>query len=437
MKARLCVLGLGYVGLPTAVVFASKGFSVVGVDVDERKVDLVNKGISYLHEQHLNEMLRDAVSRGTLKATTDAVSAVRNSEAVIIAVNTPVRGDVVDLSQLESALEYVRRALRVGSLVAIESTVPPGTTAGLVKRTLEESGLRAEEDFYLAYVPERVAPGRAIEELLTVPRVVGGVGPKSTQKAIELYSNVNQRLYATDATTAEFVKLIENSFRDLNIAFANLLALISERLGVDVYEAIKLANTHPRVNVHKPGPGVGGPCLTKDPYMLFKTGKGVFGSDIILLARRINDYMPLHTIKIIKTALRENGISIKGARIAILGAAYKGGVGDTRESPSGIVVRELLNAGADVIVYDPYTSESFGAKRVSSLEEAFKETDAVVVVTDHPEFKQVDLSGVGKLMRHKIIVDGRRVFDPYVAHGEGFKYYGIGFGKRLTFNDNS
>jgi UDP-N-acetyl-D-mannosaminuronic acid dehydrogenase len=426
---RASVIGLGYVGLPTAVVFASRGFSVVGVDVDAGRVEAVNSGRCYLREPGLDVLLRDAVSKGFLRATTEAVKAARESDAVVIAVPTPVRDGVADLSYLREALLAVREGLHKGLLVVIESTIPPGTTVGFAKPLLEESGLRVEEDFYLAHVPERIAPGRAIEELLNMPRVVGGVGPRSTEKALELYSRVNAKPLPTDATTAEFVKLIENTYRDLNIAYANLLALMAERLGIDVYEAIRLANTHHRVNIHMPGAGVGGPCLTKDPYMLASVLPGFWGTELIKLARRINEYMPRHTVEIIEKALGDIGVSIKDARIAILGIAYKGGVDDTRESPAKYVVRELLEKGASVIVYDPYTTESFGAERAGSLEEAIREADTIVIITDHPEFKNIDLDKASKLVRHRVIIDGRRVVEPHQAVKHGFKYYGVGYGR--------
>jgi len=426
---KMAVIGLGYVGLPTAVVFASKGFSVIGVDVDTGKVEAVSSGRCYLREPGLDTLLRDAVSKGFLRAITDAVKAVRESDAVIIAVPTPVRDGVADLSYLKEALLAVREGLHRGLLVVIESTIPPGTTVNFVKPLLEESGLRVEEDFYLAHVPERIAPGRAIDELLNMPRVVGGAGLRSTEKAVELYSRVNPKLLPTDATTAEFVKLVENTYRDLNIAYANLLALMAEKLGIDVYEAIRLANTHHRVSIHMPGAGVGGPCLTKDPYMLASIIPEFWGTELIKLARRINEYMPKHTVDIVEKALKDNGLSMVGARVAVLGVAYKGSVDDIRESPAKYVVRELLGRGARVIVYDPYTSESFGAERASSLEEAIKDADVIVIVTDHPEFKNIDLDIIAKLVKHRIVVDGRRVIEPYQATKHGFRYYGIGYGR--------
>jgi UDP-N-acetyl-D-mannosaminuronic acid dehydrogenase len=425
----ISIIGLGRVGLPTAVIFASKGYKVVGVDVDIDKVRAVNNGKCYIREPGLDVLLREAVSKGFLKATTNTLEAVNESEAVIITVPTPVRDGVIDLSYLRGALEAVREGLRRGLLVVVESTVPPGTTVGFVKPFLEGSGFRVEEDFYLAHVPERIAPGRAVEELLSMPRVVSGVGPRSTEKAIELYSRVNPRLLPTDATTAEFVKLAENAYRDLNIAFANLLALIAERLGIDVYEAIRLANTHKRVNIHMPGAGVGGPCLTKDPYMLASIISDFWGSELIRVARKINEYMPIHTVGIVEKALRDAELDVEGARITVLGAAYKGGVDDIRESPSKYVVRELLARGSKVIVYDPYTNESFGAERASSLEDAVNGSDALVIVTDHSEFKNLDLDIIGRFMRHRIVVDGRRVIEPHQAVKHGFRYYGVGYGR--------
>ena len=426
---RICVVGLGYVGLPTAVIFASKGFSVIGVDVDGEKVMAVNSGRCYIKEPSLDVLLRDAVSKGLLRATTDVIEAVKQHDAVVIAVPTPVKEDVADLSYLRDALEAVKRGLRKGMLVVIESTIPPGTTVGLAKPLLEESGLRVEEDFYLAHVPERIAPGRAIHELLHEPRVVGGVGPRSTEKALELYRKVNPNLYPTDATTAEFVKLIENTFRDLNIAFANLLALMTEKLGVDVHEAIKLANTHPRVNIHFPGAGVGGPCLTKDPYMLSSIADDVYGRELIQTARKINDYMPLHMVELILKAIKEEGLEAKHVKIAILGTAYKSGVNDTRASPAEKIIKELSKKGFSLTAYDPYTNETFGTETANSLEDAVRDADIVVIVTDHKEFKSADWSRIGALMKHKIIVDGRRIIEPHAAIEMGFRYYGVGFGR--------
>ena len=427
---KIAVFGLGYVGLPTAVIFSSSGFNVIGVDIDKEKVELLNNGRSYIREPHLEELLKEAVSKGAFKATLDGNKAVREANAIVIAVPTPERHGTIDLTFLQKALEVIRNNLRRGTLVIVESTIPPGTTLNFIKPYLEESGLKVEEDFFLAHVPERIAPGKAIDELVNVPRVVGGVGPKSTKKAFELYSHVNQNLLVTDVTTAEFVKIIENTYRDLNIAYANLLALIAEKIGIDVNEAIRLANTHPRVNIHSPGAGVGGPCLTKDPYFLIMVGKGIPGIELIKASRMINDNMPYHMVNLVIKALRENNVLIQKAKVAVLGVAYKGGVDDTRESPAKIIIRELLNKGINVVVWDPYSEETFGAERARSLEAAVKNSDAIVIVTDHPEFRQISLEDVGKIMRTKVIVDGRRIVCPKKSTSLGFKYYGVGFGRR-------
>ena len=425
----VAVIVVGRVGLVVAVVFAHAGYRLHGVDVETKIIDFVNAGRGYIREPYLNEMLRDAVARGLLSATSDAVAAVRQSDAVIIAVPTPGKNGVVDLTYLREALGAVRKGIHRDMLIVIESTIPPGTTVGIAKPMLEETGMKVSRDIYLAHVPERIAPGKAVEELLNAPRVVGGADPRSTEKAIQLYSKVNPHLQPTDATTAEFVKLAENTYRDLNIALANLLALMAERLGIDVYEAIRLANTHPRVNIHMPGAGVGGPCLTKDPYMLASTAPDFWGTELIRIARRIDDHMPTHTVNIVEKALADAGLSVIGAKIAVLGAAYKGGVDDTRESPAKYVVQKLLEKGADVVVYDPYTPETFGARPAKTLEEAAKDADALVIVTDHPEFKKLDLVTLAALMRHRIIIDGRRAVEPHAAAAHGFTYYGVGYGK--------
>ncbi|MEM4488855.1 MAG: nucleotide sugar dehydrogenase [Desulfurococcaceae archaeon] len=430
MHEIICVMGLGYVGLPTAIIFANNGYKVIGVDINEFKISMIGRGKPYIKEPGLDNLLRKAVSEGRLTATSSIEEALDSCNIVLIDVPTPVNGGVVDLSYVVNISQAVAMKLREDMLVVIESTVPPGTTNELVRDMLERgSGLKVEEDFYLAHVPERIAPGRAIEELLHAPRVIGGVGPRSTERALEVYGRVNPNLLPTDATTAEFIKLVENTFRDLNIAFANLIALIAEKLGIDVYEAIRLANTHPRVNIHWPGAGVGGPCLTKDPCMLASLLPDFWGVELVKISRRINEFMPYHMVEIVERAAGLEGLDPSLSKVAILGATYKGGVDDTRESPARVVVVELAKRFKEVVVHDPYTRESFGAKYSENLEEAVKDADMIVVVTDHPEFKHLDLNELGGLARHRIIVDGRRVFEPSKAISAGFKYYGVGYGR--------
>jgi UDP-N-acetyl-D-mannosaminuronic acid dehydrogenase len=321
-------------------------------------------------------------------------------------------------------------------LVVLSSTVPPGTMQTLVKPKLESlSGLKADIDFYLAYVPERIAPGNTLKEFVESPRLVGGVGPNSTKIAAELFRTVCRTVIETDASTAEIAKLAENTFRDINIAYANQLALICEQQGVDVKKVIELANTHPRVNIHTPGPGVGGPCLTKDPYLLLHLSKLV-DHDIIKTARKINDYMPKHMVKLTLQALKNTGKDIKGSKIAILGTAYKANVDDPRESPSKPIIQELTKLGAKVKAHDPQCKETFGAERANSLQEALKDSDCIIVVTDHIEFKNLDLQEIKMLMNdNPAIIDGRRRVNPHEAEKLGFIYYGVGFGNQGTNNE--
>lgn len=428
---RLAVLGAGYVGLPTAALFADAGFHVVALDLKLEVIKAVNNGVSSINEPGLSELISRNVKAGRLKATLNSTETLSQKDAVIISVQTPIdKNKKPNLCFLTKALESVGKHTRKRMLVVVSSTVPPGTMLEKAKPSLESlSGLKAETEFYLAYVPERIAPGKALEEFVESPRLVGGVGPNSTQVAAELFRTVCKKVIETDASTAEVAKLAENTYRDVNIAFANELALLCEKRGVDVMEAIKLANTHPRVNIHKPGPGVGGPCLPKDPYLLLHSSKNM-SNDIIKAARKINDHMPKHIVKLTLQAIKKAGKNVKGGKIAILGAAYKSDVDDSRLSPSEPIIHELVCLGAEPNIYDPRCNSSFGAKRAKSLKEAINGSDCLVIVTDHTEFKNLDLTEIKQLMNDKpAIIDGKRIINPKQAEKHGFIYYGVGYSK--------
>jgi len=431
---HIAVLGAGYVGLPTAALFADAGFHTTIVDLKPKNVKAVNSGKAPINEPGLNELISRTVQAGRLKAILNSAEALPQSGALIISVQTPInRRRKPNLSFLTKALEDVGKTLRERMLLVISSTLPPGTMLGMVKPKLESlSGLEAESQLYLAYVPERIAPGKALKEFVESPRLVGGIGPNSTKIAAELFRTVCKKVIETDATAAEIAKLAENTFRDINIAFANQLALICEQHGVDAKEAIKLANTHPRVNIHTPGPGVGGPCLPKDPYLLtYKTSLKT--QNLIKTARKINDYMPKHIVKLILQALKNTGKDIKKSKIAILGTAYKVDVDDSRGSPSKPIIKELIRLGAKVIAYDPHCSETFGAQKAKSLKNTVEKADCTIIVTDHKEFKKLNLQEIKTLMNDKpAIIDGRRIINPHEAEKLGFIYYGIGYGKQAT-----
>ena len=427
---RLTVLGAGYVGLSTATMFAEAGFSVVAVDVNHEVVKLVNKGISPIKEPRLQELVKRNVVANRLKALLNSQVDLRKAEAVIISVQTPIyKNKKPNLSFLNKALKSVGCGCHEGMLVIVSSTIPPGTMVNFVKPRLEAlTNLSAESDFYLAYVPERIAPGRTLQEFVESPRLVGGIGPNSTRVASELFKAVCKNVIETDATVAEVAKLAENTFRDVNIAFANQLALICEHYGIDVKKVIKLANTHPRVAIHNPGPGVGGPCLPKDPYLLIS---GVKSSrrDLVRTARRINDSMPSHVVEMALLALKDAGKEVRNVKVTVLGTAYKADVADSRLSPANPIIRRLLRLGIKVTAYDPYCQESFGAEMARDLHCAVRDSDCIIVVTDHAEFKKVDLKLLRSEFKEKpIIIDARRVFDPNIAKTFGFKYYGLGYG---------
>ncbi len=431
--ARIAVVGLGRVGLPTAAMFAHAGYHVTGADINKERVNVISSMKCPFKESGLNELIERVVKNGKLKATTDTVQAVREAEIAIICVQTPVTKDKKpNLTYLKTACEDVAIGLSKGKLVVVESSVPPGTMKNLVARTLERgSGLTCGEDFWLAYCPETMAPGRALQEFVENPRVVGGYNSESAEIATELFRRIAEgKIAITDCMTAEVAKLAGNTFRDVNIAFVNELALICEQIGVDVMEVIKLVSMHPRAkNVHRPGCGVGGPCLIKDPYLLLHLVKEQgFKSRVIESSRELNNEMPDHTVKLIIKALNEAGKNAKNSKVVVLGSAYKGGVDDATDSPAERIIRNLMKSGAEVVVYDPYSDESFGAEKAGNLMKAVEGADCIVVATDHKIFRELELEEIKALMTESpVIVDGRRIVNLTKAKKQGFRYSGIGY----------
>jgi len=407
---KLCVLGLGYIGLPTAAMFATHGIQVVGVDVNGEVVDTLNNGDVHIHEPGLKTLVAAARKSCSLRIAT----APESADAFIIAVPTPLiragdgRRPMADLRHVCAAAEAIVPQLAPGNLVVLESTVPPRTVTDVLLPILRRSGLHisgeagseaSEDDLLVAHCPERVLPGRILEELVGNDRVIGGVDRRSAEAARELYASfVQGTMLLTDATTAEMVKLMENTYRDVNIALANEFSLVAEGLGIDVWEAIALANRHPRVNILKPGPGVGGHCIAVDPWFIVEVAPEA--THLIQAARRVNDSMPEQTVRRVRQAL----LGIEQPVVACLGLSYKGGTGDMRESPA-IRVVELLGAqGCRVRAYDPYVEPGRVRGQVCSMKEALDGANAVLVLTDHPEFVGLPASELAG-------EDGRLVLD--------------------------
>ena len=430
--ARIAVIGLGHVGLTTATIFANAGFHVIGADIKHEIIEAISSGKTHLKEPGLKELVEKNVRNKKLKATVNSQSAMKEADIGIICVQTPLTSNnEPNLDYTKKACEALAQELSRGKLVVIESTVPPGTTKNFVATILEKgSRLKCGEDFWLAHCPERIATGRAIQDFVENVRIVGGYNSKSAQIATALFKTVTKgEILTTDCMSAEVAKLAENTFRDVNIAFANELAVICEQIGADVIEVIRLSNTHPRVNVHKPGCGVGGPCLTKDPYLLLHSViEKDFKSKLIVASRELNDSMPEHTVELLTKALKKAGKDVENSKVVVLGVAFKGDVDDISGSPAEPIIAKLTDLGAKVVVYDPYCSESFGAKKAKNVVKAVEKADCIMIVTAHKIFQNLELERIHGLMNaNPIIIDGRRVIDPAEAKKEGFVYLGIGF----------
>lgn len=387
---QLTILGLGYIGLPTAAMFANRDFNVTGIDVNEEKVEEINKGIFRLDELGLKAFLRDAVNSGNLKASTEP----EESDVFIICVPTPLTEDKkADLSYVENACEMIYPYLKKGDLIILESTVPPGTTKEVMIPILERSGLKAGEDLKVCHCPERVMPGNTLQELVENDRIIGGIDQESIDAAKKLYlSFVKGEIYTTDPTTAEIVKLVENTYRDTNIALANELAKICERNKSNVWDVIELANNHPRVHLHKPGPGVGGHCLPIDPWFLID-GDG----ELIKTARKVNDGMVDYIKEIIDREVPEG-------KITILGATYKANTEDTRMSPTLKLVEKLKDR--EVTVHDPLLEEYN-----SDIIEAVKGAEALILMVDHDAYLDLPPENILKSMVGDFILDTRNFLD--------------------------
>ncbi len=426
--ARLVVLGLGYVGLPVACLFAEAGFPVVGLDVDEGKVLAINRGLCPIEgdEPGLPELVRRVVEAGKLSATTD-YGVCREAQIVLVAVETPVDEATKQprYRALRAALTDLGKNLSPGTMVIVESTVAPGTMSGLVQPLLEESsGLRVSENFYLVHCPERVMPGKLLRNLRHMHRVVGGMSPEAAGLAVRFYRHVVQAdLDPTDCLTAELVKTMENAYRDVQIAFANEMALLCEDVGADVWRVRELVNKSPHRDVHLPGAGVGGHCIPKDPWLLIANASDGFQPRLIPTARAVNDGMPLHVADLTVEALREAGADITGAKVTVLGYAYMENSDDTRNSPSAVLVERLHELGAEVAIHDPYVRRYQG-----DLGERVQGSDALVIMVAHDEYRALNLNSLRARVEHLVLIDGRRVFSPERARAAGWVYRGVGAG---------
>ncbi len=403
---KICVLGLGYIGLPTALLFAKSGHDVVGVDVNESVVRSLNSGELHIDDPGFSELFAEA--RPHFLAETEPV----NADVFIIAVPTPLNRSVMvsDLSFVRSAAEMIAPYLKEGNLVVLESTVPPKTSENLVIPILEKSGLTIGQFLY-AHCPERAIPGNTLVEMTGNDRIIGGIDEQSTLAAAGLYRNIGTGGFHLAGTReAEFIKLVENTFRDVNIAFANSVAVLADDFGIDAWKAIALANKHPRVNILSPGPGVGGHCIAVDPVFLTESSPNGY---LIKAARQINDSMPNKVMGMISEMLK----GIRNPRITIIGVSYKAGTSDYRESPAIKLIHLAENLGYSVACFDPRVPRFI--RPMSDLESSVEGSDCLVLLVNHEEFLDLDPRSFST-MRTRNLIDCRNFLNHKKFHTQNF-----------------
>jgi len=428
VQEKAAVVGLGYVGIPLAALLADRGLDVLGIDVVPERVEHVNEGRLPLKgvEPGLPEMLRRIVKKGFLSATT-SFEECSDRRTIFVCVDTPIdREKRPDNSRLVGAIKAIGENMRRGTMIVVESTVAPGTMLATVAPALEAtSGLRLGKDFKLAHCPERVMPGKLLHNLTTYDRVIGALDATTAKRAVSIYSRITKgKLHTTDLTTAEIVKTTENAYRDVQIAFANEISLICERLGVDSFEVRRLVNTCPFRDMHVPGAGVGGHCLPKDPWLLAYGGREI-QPVLIPTARMINDGMPSHVAELAVDALRELKVKKSSAKITILGGSFLQNSGDARNSPT-ISLVECLKGVRRVCIHDPYLEELEGMNVERNLAEALKDADLAIFMVAHEEYAKLTPSALKKAMKRPAIVDGRNIFSQKKMVGSGFVYRGVG-----------
>ena len=390
------MVGTGYVGLPLAIMLARAGYEVVGVDIEENVVNAINSGILHLAEEEIKRIFKEPAVQQNLHAQKIPCAA----DVFVISVPSPVDEEkkVADLTQVIEAVESIVPYLHAGNLVIVESTVPPLTCRNTVTPILEKSGLKVNKDIFVCHCPERILPGAVFDEIVNNDRIIGGMNAKASKMSQEIYASfVKGNLYLTDDVTAELAKLMENTYRDVNIALANEFAAVAEGIGVDILEAIRLANKHPRVKILKPGIGAGGHCIPVDPWFIKEVDP--VNSRLIQTARLINDEVPEHIVLKIKLALKD----IMNPNIVALGLTYKPDTYDSRNSPAQKIVDLLKADGYQVKAYDPVVR----GRQYSSIKEIVKGADALVILVEHKVIREElakNEAAIKKAMRHPLII---------------------------------
>ena len=428
-KFTIAVYGMGKMGLPLAAVFADHGARVIGVDINEKVVEAINRGENHIKEEPgLDELVRRNVEAGRLKATTDGVWAAKQADVMVILVPTLTdeRGNL-KLGPVYDVAEKISQGLEKGDIVITEATMPSGTTESLVP-ILEKSSLKLGE-FGLAHAPERTMTGTAIRDITgQYPKIVGASDDKTLEAVIGIYETINRKgvIPMSSIKAAEAVKVFEGVYRDVNIALANELAMWCEEHGLDALEVFQAANTQPYCHLHMPGAGVGGHCIPVYPWFVINLAKKT-NPRLTKTAREINNSMPHHVVELTVKALNEAGKSLKGSNILVLGLTFRGGVREFMKAAAKPIIEELKEWGANVYAYDPLCTKEDAERFGAEWKEDFKDIDAIVITADHREFKELNLEEIAKQVRTRIIVDGRNVIKPENARGAGFIHYRVGY----------
>jgi len=436
---KIAVIGLGWMGLPTTCLFAEAGFQVIGVDIDLKVVKAINEKRTPIAEPEIDVLIKKNVENGRLKVTSSVKEATATSDAIIIVVPTGItENKKPDYSAVEKTCREIGKVLQKGSIIILESTIGPGSTEGFVLEMLEKSsGLKAGVDFGLAYSPIRATAGRVIRDIQNYPRIVGGIDQKSLEIASSLFGTIVKGpiIKVKNLRTAEAIKLFENIYRDVNIALVNEFALLCEKLGIDFDEAMQAANSQPYSHLHSPGIGVGGHCIPVNPYFLLEKAEEQ-GIDLRMmkLARKINDNMYSHAVKLIAEALRVCGKKIRRSKIAVLGVSFRSNAKETRYSMAKLVIDTLQRKGATITIFDPkFTAEELKERgynnSFSRIERAIENADCILITVGHEEFRELPLSKLGPMMRRPAaIIDCGHILDPAQVEKEGFVYRGVGRG---------
>lgn len=426
-KPKMAMVGIGYVGLPVALIFAKAGYDVVGFDVDQARVDMINAGENPIkgREPGMDELVKSMAKKKNFIATTDPTK-LADRDMILVAVQTPVEGNhEPKYEHLRSALKTIAHHMKRGAQIVIESTIAPTTMERVVRTSIEhENGFEINKDYLLSNCPERVMPGRLIYNLTHYNRLVGAYNDKAGQNVKQLYEKVlGIEVDVTDSLTAEIVKSGENTYRDVQIAFANEMALLCEAYGANVWKVRELLNKCPGRAMHLPGAGVGGHCIPKDGWLLVYGAKDLITTKMIPLARSINNFMPQHMFDLIQMGVAKTGQSMDKVKVAVLGYAYDANSDDARNTPTTDLVKILDHQNVKYVLHDPYVEEYN-----INLDKAMKGVDVLVLMTAHDEYGKIGLKGLKKLLKAKtpILIDGRNVFDKAKAEKEGFVYLGVG-----------